>query len=61
LGRVVKGSFPEDGVVGAFVEVNDDPVWLDFDRASRFHEFAVELFWRGGVKGVSHLTNADFA
>ena len=48
--RLVESGFPQDRVVAALVEVHDDSFRLDFDHTPCFHEFAIQLFGRSGVK-----------
>src|SRR5215813_4134210 len=55
LARLVESGFPQDWVVAALVEVHDDPFRLDFDHTSCFHEFAIQLFGRSGVKAAQLL------
>jgi hypothetical protein len=50
LAWVVEVSFSQDRVVTALVEVDHDPFRLDFDYATRFHKFAIELFGGGGLE-----------
>jgi hypothetical protein len=55
LARLVESSFPQDRVVAALVEMHDKPFRLDFDHTRCFHEFAVQLFGRSGVKASQLL------
>src|SRR5207249_10895024 len=50
LARLVESGFPLDWDVAALVEVHDDPFRLDVDHTPCFHEFAIQLFGRSGVK-----------
>jgi hypothetical protein len=55
LTGLVKNSFPKDGVVAAFVKAHYDPFLLNLDYATSFHEFAKQLFRRGGFKSMQLL------
>ena len=53
--RLVESGFSQDRVVTAFVKAHDDPFLLNLDYATGFHEFAKQLFRRGGFKPMQLL------
>ena len=55
LARLVESGLPQDRVVTALVEVHDDPFRLDVDHTRCFHEFAIQLLGRSGVKASQLL------